>query len=200
MKNQFLYINGWVPKENFRDYYDFLQKLKYTPFEETFLSWNKTLGEKLWETWEYFRAPFRERDFADYDAWKIMFEKMFPYLRDDIIIGAGSLGGTFLLKYLTEWNTIPVKIKKTFFLAAALHDSPEEILWNFSFDITKIPEIKNLLGEIFIYHSRDDHIVPFSDSQELFSYFPDATFREFTNKGHFYLESELPEILIDIKA
>jgi hypothetical protein len=61
MKKQFLYINGGVPKENFASYYYFLHSLPYNPFEDTFLSWNKTLWEKLGEDWEYFRAPFQER-------------------------------------------------------------------------------------------------------------------------------------------
>jgi hypothetical protein len=80
MKKQFIYINGGVPKENFRDYYDMLESLEYNPYKETFLSWNKTLGEKLGEDWEYLRAPLHDRDYADYRAWKIMFEKMLPYL------------------------------------------------------------------------------------------------------------------------
>jgi len=128
-----------------------------------------------------------------------MFEKMFPYLRDEIVIGAGSLGGTFLLKYLIEEGDFPVKIKKTFFIATALHDSPEEILGNFSFDISKISHLKNILGEIFIYHSKDDTIVDFSESEELFSYLPQATFRKFIDRGHFYLEAELPELEEDIR-
>gem|GEM_PF-4462828 len=56
-----------------------------------------------------------------------MFEKTFPYLRDDIVIGAGSLGGCFFMKYLYE-NTFPVKIKRLIFIAAAIHDTDKEHL------------------------------------------------------------------------
>jgi hypothetical protein len=35
---------------------------------------------------------------------------------------------------------------------------------------------------------------------KLNSYFPEATFREFYDKGHFYKEAELPEIIEDIKS
>ena len=197
MKNQFLYINGWVPKENFDSYYDYLHSLEFNPYEEKFQSWNKTLGEYLWDDWEYFRAPFVERWYADYEAWKIMFEKTFPYLRDNIVLGAGSLGGCFLMKYLYE-NTFPVKIKRIIFVAAALHDTPKERLGSFTLDKNKISTISQQVDEIVCYHSRDDDLVPFSDFEVMKTYFPNAVFREFTDKGHFYKEERLLEIEKDI--
>lgn len=102
------------------------------------------------------------------------------------------------MKYLYE-NTFPVKIKKTIFIAAALHDTEKERLGTFTLDKNKIPEIAKQTGEIVCYHSRDDELVPFSDFEVMKTYFPDATFREFSDKGHFYTEAELPEIIEDIK-
>ena len=198
MKKQFLYINGWVPKENFDSYYDFLQSLEFNPYEEKFKSWNKTLWEYLWDEWEYMRAPFRERWYSDYQAWKIMFEKTFPYLRDDIVIWAGSLWWCFIMKYLYE-NTFPVKIKRLIFVAAALHDTELERLGSFKLDKKKIPTIVSQVDDIVCYHSTDDDMVPFSDFLEMMKYFPDAIFREFNDRWHFYKESRLPEIEDDIK-
>lgn len=198
MKKQLLYINGWNPKERYSSYTDFLHWIEFNPFEEKFQSWNKTLPTQLWENWEFIRAPFRDRSYADYEEWKIMFEKTFPYLRDDIVIGAGSLGGTFIIKYLYE-NIFPVKIKRLIFVAAALHDTKEEKLGTFSLDKSKIPSIEKQVGEIICYHSRDDDIVPFTDFEVMKTYFPNATFREFTDRRHFHLEARLPEIEEDIK-
>ena len=176
MKKQFLYINGWVPKENFASYYDFLHSLEYNPYEERFLSWNKTLDTYLGDDWEYFRAPFQERWYADYEAWKIMFEKTFPYLRDDIVIGAGSLWWAFFLKYLSE-NTFPIKIKRVIFIAAAVRDTELEKLWTFVLDDDIVPVVASQIWEIVCYHSKDDDIVPFSDFEVMKRYFPDAIFR-----------------------
>lgn len=40
---------------------------------------------------------------------------------------------------------------------------PEEAyLGDFSFDIQKIPGIQNVCDKIFLYHSKDDFCVPFS--------------------------------------
>jgi hypothetical protein len=46
------------------------------------------------------RAPLHDRDYADYESWKIMFEKMIPFFNEEISLGASSLGGAFILKYL----------------------------------------------------------------------------------------------------
>jgi predicted alpha/beta hydrolase family esterase len=184
-----------------------LQKLEYNPHEVKFLSWNKTMWEKLWDDWEYLRAPLHDRDFADYEAWKIMFEKMIPYFTDEILHWASSLWGAFILKYLWEndWILDPksgkkIKIKKLFLIAAAIEDTKYEVLGSFSFDIEQVyTRVSRWSQEIFIYHSLDDHIVPYEQSLKLNSFFPEATFREFHDRGHFYLEAEFPELVEDIK-
>jgi hypothetical protein len=43
MRQQVVFINGAVPKENFDSYYHFLETREYNPNEEKFLNWNKTL-------------------------------------------------------------------------------------------------------------------------------------------------------------
>ncbi len=202
MKQQVIFLNGAVPKENRDSYYDFLQDQEYNPYEEVFYNWNKTLWERLWENFEYLRAPYGNIKFADYEAWKIMFEKMLSYFRDDCVFVSTSLGSTFILKYMIETGfpkSQKLPISKFFFLAAALHDTQHELLGTFSFDVQSISKLWYIANQVYIYHSSDDDLVPMSDSEELFEYFPDATFREFTDKGHFYKETRLPEIEEDIK-
>lgn len=208
MKQQIVFINGWDPKENFSSYNEMLKQLEYNPYEEKFLSWNKTLWEKLWEDYEYLRAPFHDRSYADYQAWKIMFEKMIPYFNDEIFIWATSLWWSFILKYLWENDWIlntqtgkKIKIKKLFLVAVAIEDTKDEILGSFTFDLERVyTRVSRWSKEIFIYHSMDDQIVPYEQSLELNSFFPEATFREFHDRGHFYLEAEFPELLEDIKS
>lgn len=207
MKQQCIFINGWVPKENFRDYNTMLKMLEYNPYEEYFENWNKTLGEKLGEDWEYFRTPFHDKDFADYEAWKIMFEKMIPYLNPEITIVTTSLGGSFILKYLWENDGIfdekswkKIKIQKLFLLAAAIEDTPDEKLWSFTFNLEEVyTRVSRWCEQIYIYHSSDDSVVPIEQSLKLNSYFPEAVFRQFYDRWHFYLETEIPELIDDIK-
>jgi len=96
-------------------------------------------------------------------------------------------------------KTLDISISKLFFLAPALHDTESELLGTFSFDSSQISQLNNIAKKIYIYHSSDDHLVPLSDSVELYGYFSNATFRQFSDKGHFYTEAELPEIVKDIK-
>lgn len=198
MKKQILYVGGGVPKENFESYHDFLRGLEFDPYAERFLNWNKTLAENLWDEYEFIRAPIKESDYADYEAWKIMFEKVLPFIRENVIIIVSSLGGTFILKYIWE-NEFPIKIKKLFLLAAATSDTPDEKLWSFQFDLERVyNKVDRWTEQIYLYHSREDAIVPFEQSLELKTYFPDAIFREFDDKGHFYLEERIPELEQDI--
>lgn len=200
MKQQVVFINGAVPKENYDSYNHFLETREYNPYEENFENWNKTLWDYLGDNFEYLRSPSSEVKFADYDAWKIMFEKMFPYLKDDLILATTSLWSTFILKYIGE-NEFPVRIKKLFFIAPAIADTPDEMLGSFSFNLeTVYHRISRWTDQIYIYHSKDDPMVPFEQWLELKSYFPEAIFREFDDRGHFYKESELPEIVEDIKS
>jgi len=184
--------------ENFESYYSFLESREYNPYEKRIDNWNKTLWEKLWDTFEYLRAPLDELDFADYEAWKIMFEKMFPYMREDVIIVTTSLWSTFLLKYIWE-NEFPVKIKKLFFVAPVIKSTFQEKLWSFDLDLEHTyNRVARWAKKIYIYHSQDDDLVPFEQWLELKSYFPEAIFREFQDKWHFYKETELPQIVEDI--
>lgn len=208
MNQQVIFINGGEPKENFESYHEMLRGQEYNPYQERFLNWNKTLWEKLWEDYEYLKTPLHDRNYADYEAWKIMFEKMIPYFHDEILIWATSLWGAFILKYLWENDWIlnsktgkKIKIKKLFLVAVAIEDTKDEVLGSFSFDIEQVyTRVSRWSQEIFIYHSLDDDIVPYEQSLKLNSYFPEAVFREFHDRGHFYLESEFPELLEDIKS
>lgn len=200
MKKQVIFLNGWAPKENFQDYYQMLQKLDYNPYQENFKNYNKTLWEYLGEEYEYLRAPFHDSDFADYQAWKIMFEKMIPYLNQEIILVATSLGGSFIFKYLWE-NLFPLKISKLFLLAPAIEDTPDEILGSFHFDFeTAVQAVKRSAEIIYIYHSSDDTIVPLEQSEKIHAALSESIFRKFSGRGHWYLESRIPELEKDIKS
>jgi len=201
MKQQVVFITWATPKENYESYYKFLrERVEYNPYDEEFLNWNKTLWEKLWEDYEYLRSPSCTEKFADYEAWKILFEKMFPFLRDDVIIATTSLGSTFILKYIWE-NEFPFKIKKLFLVAPAISGTSQEWLWSFEFNLEHVyARVSRWAQKIYIYHSQDDTIVPYEQSLRLKQYFPESIFRDFYDKWHFYNESELPQIIEDIKS
>lgn len=199
IQQQVIFISGWNPKENYADYYDYISKINFDPQKQKVINYNKTLWKYLWDDYEYIRLEMPEKKFADYKAWKIYFEKVIPYIQEDCIIATTSLWSTFILKYLQE-NKLPINVSKLFLLAAAIHDSNIEVLGSFNFDNTNYSSIQKQCGQIYIYHSEDDMLVPFNQYEEIIQYFPHAVKRKFTDKWHFYFEERLIELEEDIKS
>ena len=57
-----------------------------------------------------YKARLQYRTNARYEEWKIWFERMIPFLNDNVILVGHSLGGIFFVKYLSE-NLLPIKSK-----------------------------------------------------------------------------------------
>jgi predicted alpha/beta hydrolase family esterase len=115
--------------------------------------------------------------------------------RELIFIGY-SLGGTFLLKYLSE-EKIKKEVMALFIVAANItSDHKGYQLDTFSLDFEKVKKID--VKNIFIFHSEDDDSVPFSDSNVLSGLLPDSKKFGFTDRGHF-LQEDFPEIVQKIK-
>lgn len=200
MKQQLVFLNWGTPRENYSSYAEYLEGIEYSPEKEAFRNWNKVLPEKLWDDWQFLRAPFLTPNYAEYSEWKLVFEKMTPFFWSEMSLCATSLGCTFLMKYLWE-KELPVRIKKLILVAPALYDTPKEVMGSFAFDFDlNYHRTLRAADQVYIYHSTDDDIVPFQQSLELKTYFPDAVFRQFDDRGHFYKEAELPELVQDLKS
>ena len=197
---QVLFIWWWNAYPSREDFTEQLKTRDYNPFE-TKRKWKNTLQKDLGDNYEVALLDMPNKNIALYKEWKIQFEKTFEYLDWDQIIIAHSLWTIFILKYLTE-NCFPKKIKQLH-LVSALIDSknlpPEEsYIWDFEFDIQKIPEITKICNEIFLYHSKDDTCVPFSQWERLHNFLPKANFEVFEDRWHMNM-AEFPEIIQNIK-
>lgn len=196
MKKQIIYIWGWEAKENYKDFNDYLKKIEFNPYKEKKEKWSNLLEKDLWEDFEVIRILLPNKYFADYNQRKIMFEKVFPYLKEDAIFIWYSLGWTFLVKYFDE-EIVNFSFSKLFLVAPAFKDSKKEVLWTFNFD-KKLEKIKKYSKKITIFHSKDDPIVCFDDFLDFKKNIPKAKFIEFENKWHFLIP-EFPEIIKEIK-
>ncbi len=159
--------------------------------------WQGNLKNRLGPTFQVIRPEMPNKRNAKYPEWKIWFEKFFPFINDGVILVGGSLGGTFLAKYLAE-NQFPKKIKAVFLLAACFDDLPEEPLLDFSLP-QSLEKIESQTGKIILYHSKDDDVVPFAHLAKFQQALPSAAVRIFEDRGHFN-QLELPELTQDIKA
>ena len=119
---------------------DFLSRLKERKVaREDFKSktdWKDDLEVKLASDFEIFAPRMPNRDNAKYVAWKIWFDKLLPYLEDDLTLVGSSLGGLFLVKYLSE-NIFPKMIRSLILVAAPYNgkDSKHDLETDFSFNV-----------------------------------------------------------------
>jgi len=135
---------------------------------------------------------------AKYFEWQIWFKKLFPFLNKEVILIGGSLGGIFLVKYLSE-NKFPKKIKGLFLVAPPFGDRDKKYsLADFNPKIKNLKNIEKQCTYINIYHSKNDPVVPFEDFLNYKKYLTKANFHEFKNREHFSQE-KFPEIIKDIK-
>lgn len=198
---QVLYIWWWNVYPTREAFIEELMKRDYDPFENK-KKWKNNLWKGLWEDYQVAILDMPNKNIALYKEWKIQFEKTFEYLNDDQIIIAHSLWTIFILKYLTE-NKFPKRIKQLHLVSALIDDQdlpPEEsYIWDFAFNTTKIPEIQNICENIFLYHSKDDTCVPFSQWERLHKLLPNAKFEIFEDRWHMNIP-EFPELIKNIRG
>lgn len=200
MKKQVILIKWGEVKENFKDFYDFLEKQDYDPYKEKKKRWNRNLDEQLWDGFEVLVHEVFDKYFADYKSWKICFEKMIPYFKDDLIFIWHSLWWTFLSKYLNEEKNIDFfdKIKKIILVAPAFEDIKGDLIWTFEFD-KKLINFKKIKDKIIILASKDDPVVPFFHGEKFKEILISSKFIISENNGHFLWE-KYPEIIEEIKS
>ncbi len=200
MKKQVLTIHGGEFFDSYEEYLDFLKN--YPSKLDRLLKknkWKNNLQDDLGGNWEVISPQMPNYQNAKYLEWKIWFEKFFPFLRNDIILIGSSLGGTFLAKYLSE-NNFPIKIMAVYLMAAPFNDNDRDIEHTLG-DFKLPPSLKkfeNQSKKIFLCHSKDDPVVPFSDLEKYFQALPKAKKIIFKDRGHFNQE-HFPEIVKKIK-
>jgi len=197
MKKQIIVIHGGEIFDTYEEYVKFLKNYELDFDKLKVKGWKETLSERLGEEFDVISPKMPNSLNAKYSEWKIWFEKFPPFLEDTVVLVGHSLGGIFLAKYLSE-NTFPKKILATFLVAAPYDDKDSEYFLN-DFVLPKsLEKFRNQGGEIFIYHSEDDPIVPFADVEKYIKDLPEAKTILFKDREHFKQE-EFPELIDSIK-
>lgn len=136
-------------------------------------------------------------DTPEYQLWRAQIDEEFATLDDGLILIGHSLGGSMLLKYLSEEQSTK-SIAGLFLLAPPYWGGDEdwqaaEYMLQEDF-ATRLPSIPHT----FLYHSCDDEVVPFAHLTLYAEKLPHATIREFADRGHQF-KNNLSEIVEDIK-
>jgi predicted alpha/beta hydrolase family esterase len=143
----------------------------------------------------YPKMPLEES--AEYADWKAQIAIELSALVDEEILVAHSVGGSILLKYLSE-EQVDKPIAGLFLLATPYFGADDS--WNYAEMnlpqdfVAKLPDI----SRICLYHSRDDEVVPFAHLALYAAKLPQATIREFDGRGHQF-GNDLAEVAEDIR-
>lgn len=202
-KKQVLVIHGGDFFDTRKDFVESLKKLdldKEEIFRLNATRWRDNLRSDLGRKFEVYLPKMPLGDDARYSEWKLWFEKMIPFLREGVILIGHSLGGIFLARYLSE-NGLPFKARAVFLVAAPYFKPKGKKGKNANAGFSLKGDFKKLEAStenLFLYHSVDDAVVPFSHAEELASRMPSARLVKFQGKGHFRLE-RFPELVSRIR-
>jgi len=198
-KTQIFIIHGGNTMKNRKDYLRYLKTRKISIEKKA--NWatdylNKELGKKF----EIIRPRMPLQDNANYDDWKIHFERHFPYLKNNIILMGNSLGGIFLAKYLSE-HKFPKKILSTYLVCPPFDNtlSQEDLAGGFKLKSDLFLLEKNSKN-LYLMFSRDDKVVPVSHAEKYRKKLKKAKIIIYKSKnGHFRVPT-FPAIVKLIKG
>jgi uncharacterized protein len=147
-------------------------------------------------TVRYPKMPLEES--AKYADWKAEIAAELSTLDDAVLLVAHSVGGSILLKYLTEEH-VETPIAGLFLLAAPYFGGDQS--WSYP-EMTLPDDFAALLPpipRICLYHSRDDEVVPFAHLALYAAQLPQAAVRAFDGRGHQF-GNGLAEVAQDIRS
>lgn len=199
MTRQIIVIGGGDEFPTYEAYFSFLKNFKVENIDyfKRGRDWKANLQEALGDTHEVLIPRMPNSNNAKYVEWVIWFEKLFPFLNDEVILVGHSLGASFLAKYLSE-EQFPKKILATFLVSGPYDSDGNRPMVEFT-----LPHSLALLEEqggiISLYHSKDDPVVAFSELAKYQKALPSAKITVFDGRKHFNQES-FPEIVADIQS
>ncbi|HEY0738682.1 MAG TPA: alpha/beta fold hydrolase [Herpetosiphonaceae bacterium] len=156
-----------------------------------------SLQNALGPAYEVRYPKMPEEDSATYADWKAPIERELATLNDQVVLVGHSVGASVLIKYLSEEQ--PDKPITSLFLLATPYWGADEF-W--TWDEARLREdvaakLENI-PRIFLYHSRDDEVVPYAHLALYAAKLPQATIRTFDERGHQF-GNDLAEVAEDIR-
>jgi len=143
---------------------------------------------------QYPKMPNEEA--PEYAPWKSQIVKELAMFDGEVLLVGHSLGASILLKYLTE-EKIDTPIAGLFLLATPYWNGDADWQYDgFALREGFATKLSSIPG-IFFYHSRDDETVPFEHQAMYAEKLPQATMREFADRGHQF-KNDLSEVVADI--
>ncbi len=188
MCKQLTFIHGGQVFEHNSEFESFLNDYQIEdPFLDTPKSWKQDLFAQLEEKgWQILAPKMPCKSNSKYKHWKIWFEKFLPFIKKESMLVGHSLGGSFFAKYFQE-NEVG-KFAQLHLVSPAYNLKAGGFTHKDNFSL-----LEKQFNAIYIYHSKNDPVVPFEDSEHFHRLIPKSKFIQFENKHHFILDNS-PEI------
>ncbi|TSC73696.1 MAG: Uncharacterized protein G01um101444_478 [Parcubacteria group bacterium Gr01-1014_44] len=191
-------VHGGMTFKNKEDYLHFL-KTRQISIEKKIRWGDDYLDKALGKNFEIIRPRMPLQDDAKYSDWKVYFERHIPYLRNNVILIGGSLGGIFLAKYLSE-HKFPKKILSTYLVCPPFDNTVtgEDLVGGFKLK-SNLSLLEKNSKNLYLLFSKDDDAVPVSHAEKYRKKLKNAKIVIYNSKnGHFKI-SKFPEIVKMIK-
>jgi len=135
-------------------------------------------------------------DSPEYGAWRDHISQELAAVSGEAILVGHSLGASVLLKYVSE-EAVGRPVAGLFLVAPPYWGAVDWEVGEYELRpgfASKLPEDL----PVFLYHSRDDEVVPFAHLALYAERLPRATVREFDGRGHQF-DADLSEVARDIE-
>jgi uncharacterized protein len=138
-----------------------------------------------------------DEDSPGYEAWMEQITEELAALDGEVILVGHSLGGSILLKYLSE-EKVEKPVAGIFLIATPYWGAEDWEVSEYALQDGFASELPDGTP-VFFYHSRDDEVVPFTHLALYTEELARATFREFDGRGHQF-NDDLSEVARDIEG
>jgi predicted alpha/beta hydrolase family esterase len=138
-----------------------------------------------------------DEDSPAYEAWKEQIAKELAALDGEVILVGHSLGASVLLKFLSE-EEVEQPVAGIFLVAPPYWGAEDWEVSEYALQDSFASRLPNGLS-VFLYHSRDDEVVPFAHLALYTERLAQATIHEFDGRGHQF-NNDLSEVARDIKG
>lgn len=138
-------------------------------------------------------------EIPEYAIWKAKLDEVLAALKGEVILIGHSLGGSVLIKYLSE-EACDLSIAGLFMIAAPFWSKDD---WDWQSTEYTLQEnfVSNLpdIPKMYFYHSFNDYIVPLTHLGHYMEKLPGAAIRVLKGDEHFFTNG-LPELADDIRS
>lgn len=155
------------------------------------------LKKKLSSEYDIHYPIINDPEAPTYKMWKKLFSTEFKKIKQPLILVGHSLGGSMLLKHLSEERP-KITIKALFLVATPLWGRNGWDVEDFVLQENFEAGLKNKT-QVYLYHSINDAIVPYKHLDFYKVAFPHSTVRVLNGTDHAFANG-LPELVADIKA